>query len=107
MPGAPAVCIVDDHYELKVIASKIPQPILSDEVPLIHSATKLSTFTVNARGKTVVTVTMVERKYSVPFAIEVTTANKKVLKGSGTWYGCANIDSSTEIKTECLDDSKE
>ena len=107
MPGAPALCKVDDHYELKVIAGQIPRPIISDEAPVIQNATDSSAFTVSPGRKTIVTVKMVERKWSVPFTIEFTTANKKVLKGSGTWIGCASIDTSTDVKTESLDESKE
>ena len=107
LTGAPAQCVVDDHSVLKVIQSNVPRSIDSDDLAPIRNAKTSSSLTVGPGRKTTVTVTVVENKVSVPFTIEVTTASKKVLKGSGVWVGCATVDSSTDINTESLDGSKE
>jgi len=105
--GVPALCKVDDGVQLKVVHCESLRSIISDEASVTGNATSSSGLTVSPGRKMIVTVNIVERKRSVPFTMEVTTTDKKILKGSGMWYGCATMDSATDIKSVALDGSEE
>ena len=103
----PVLCKVDDGVGLKVVHCESLRPIISDEASVAGKATSSSGITISPGRKMIVTVKIVERKRSVPFTMEVITTDEKVLKGSGMWYGCATMDSATDIKSESLDGSEE
>ena len=107
MPGAPVQCLGDNGVEVQVFGAESCGSVENGGESDSGKSSSTTSITVAPGQKAIVTVSTVEKQVSVPFTIEVETALKRILKGSGTWTGCHTFNSSTHVETKSLDGSEE
>lgn len=104
------MCIVDNKNKMSLIESNVPRSTESAGFFDSSENRELSvslTINLNPGMKSITKIEFLDVCYSVPFTVEAKTADRKVLKGSGTWTGGSHLQSSAITKTEPLDGSVE